>query len=100
MNNQEKAYEIMKIVFKEVSEISGIEELGQCNENTILFGPGAKIDSLNLVSLVVDLESKLSEKFSQEISLTDDRAMTREISPFDTFGSLKNYIEELVSEIY
>lgn len=99
MNKSEKILKIMLDAFKEIAEQNSEIEIKKYDDNLILFGAGATIDSLTLVSLIVDLESKISEEFSCEISLTDDRAMTREISPFDTFGSLKSYIEELVSEI-
>jgi acyl carrier protein len=66
------------------------------NENTILFGSGSTIDSLTLVSFIVDLESLLSEEYSQSISLTDDRAMTREKSPFNSIIDLAEYIEEII----
>jgi acyl carrier protein len=98
MSKTEKVLEIMLDAFKEISEQDTGFDIGQCKDEMILFGAGATIDSLTLVSLIVDLESKISENFLIEISLTDDRAMTREISPFDTFGSLRNYIEELISE--
>ena len=98
MSEAEKVLNIMFEAFEEISEHDMGLDLGKCNDEMILFGAGATIDSLTLVSLIVDLESKVSEFFSIEISLTDDRAMTREISPFDTFGSLRIYIEELITE--
>lgn len=99
MNNKNEILKIMLSAFEDVSEQDGGINIALCNDDMVLFGEGATIDSLTLVSLIVDLESKISDKFCCEISLTDDRAMTREISPFDTFGSLREYIEELISEI-
>lgn len=99
MNNTTKVLKLMLEAFNELKSQNQAIEINKFDDNLILFGSGATIDSLTLVSLIVDLESKISEEFSYEISLTDDRAMTREVSPFDTFGSLKSYIEELVSEI-
>ena len=98
MSREDKILEIMMEAFKEILEQNDEFDSSQFEDSLILFGAGATIDSLTLVSLIVDLESRISEYFLVEISLTDDRAMTREISPFDTFGSLKSYIEELVSE--
>lgn len=66
------------------------------NNETILFGQGSTIDSLTLVSFIVDLESLLSDEFSQTISLTDDRAMTREKSPFNSVNDLAEYIVEII----
>jgi len=66
------------------------------NNNTILFGPGSTIDSLTLVSFIVDLEEILSNEFSQDISLTNDKAMTREKSPFSSIDDLAAYIIEVI----
>lgn len=65
---------------------------------TPLFGSNAEIDSLSLVSLIVDVETALNCEHDLEISLTDDRAMTREISPFSDVHALKEYILELIKE--
>lgn len=65
---------------------------------TALFGPDAALDSLSLVSVIVDVESGISELLGYSISLTDDRAMSQEISPFDTVESLLNYVMLLANE--
>ena len=66
---------------------------------TPLFGPDAQLDSLSLVSVIVDVETALTLKWNAPISLTDDRAMSREISPFDDVGTLTDYVMELLSEM-
>lgn len=63
--------------------------------NTKLFGVGSLIDSLTLVSFIVELETVFSTEFNMEIVLTDDRAMTREKSPFESVQELANYIAEI-----
>ena len=68
------------------------------DQNTILFGNGSNIDSLSLVSIIIDLETAFSDDYELEISLTDDKAMMREKSPFDSVKSLVDYINELVNE--
>ena len=98
MLENKKIQLIMFDVFKNTLDQLGQSESIECNDQTILFGAGATIDSLTLVSFIVDLEGSLSDHFGKDISLTDDRALTREVSPFDTFGSLKNYIHELFAE--
>lgn len=82
---------------KMLNETLSPEKQFEINLNTIIFGKGSSIDSLSLVSLIIDLEMSFSEEFGHTISLTDDRAMTREISPFDTITSLTDYIYELVN---
>lgn len=65
---------------------------------TRLFGSEAVIDSLSLVSLIVDVETEASELTGQPISLTDERALNREESPFTDPDSLADYIAELANE--
>lgn len=62
--------------------------------DTRLFGPGSPIDSLTLVSFIVELEARFSEQ-GVDLVLTDDRAMTREKSPFDSVNDLADYIVEI-----
>jgi acyl carrier protein len=71
----------------------------EVNEDTVLFGLGSQIDSLSLVSVIVDLEMHYATELDVEFSLTDDRAMTRSISPFDSAKNLVDYIYELISEL-
>lgn len=63
---------------------------------TQLFGPGAALDSLALVSLIVDVETGVSDTFGREVSLTDDTAMSREESPFASVAALSKYIMEML----
>jgi acyl carrier protein len=93
--------EILKIVLNQVEQINDTFPEDQkivVNETTILFGNGSSIDSLSLVSIIVDLEMIFSSDYNKEISITDDRAMTREISPFDSVASLVDYIFEIINE--
>jgi len=57
------------------------------------------LDSLELVSYIVDVEQRLKEKHKLEISLADERAMSRSRSPFRNIGTLLDYICELVGEV-
>ena len=67
------------------------------DNKTILFGKNANIDSLSLVSIIVDLETIFNDDFGIELSLTDDRAMMRKISPFESVSALVDYIDELIN---
>ena len=82
-----------------INEERGPDEQLNIDLNTRLFGADAVLDSLSLVSVIVDVESAVSEQAGHEISLTDDRAMSQEISPFSDVNSLAAYIELLISEV-
>jgi acyl carrier protein len=65
---------------------------------TRLFGADAELDSLALVSVIVDVEDAVSTASGRTIALTDDRAMSQETSPFTDVQALTAYVVELLSE--
>jgi acyl carrier protein len=68
------------------------------NDETCLFGNNSVLDSLSLVSVIVDLETMVSDQFDKTISLTDDQAMGRDPVPFVNVKALRTYILELLME--
>jgi acyl carrier protein len=96
--NKEKILDIVIENVLNLMETFPSDQQFSVDENTVLFGKDSLIDSLSVVTVIVDLETLFASDYGQEISLTDDRAMTRAISPFDTVRSLVDYIEELVNE--
>lgn len=63
---------------------------------TPLFGAGANLDSLGLVSLVMRVEKKLQEEANWVVTLVDEKAMSQRRSPFLTVGTLVEYIATLI----
>jgi len=88
---------VEKIVFSIISSNTEDLNIGIINSDTLLLSEGSDIDSMTIVSIVVDLESKLSDVFQKEISLSDEKAMTREKSPFKNIKNLIEYILELLN---
>ena len=74
------------------------EQQIEVRSTTVLFGVDAEIDSLALVSLVVDVESELHSRLGLDIALVDDRAMNRDVLPFTNVQTLRDYIVELAAE--
>lgn len=66
--------------------------------DTTLFGVDAAIDSLSIVSLIVDLETTLNSEFGLDVALADDRAVSQPVSPFTNVQTLKRYILEIAAE--
>jgi acyl carrier protein len=62
---------------------------------TPLFRDDARIDSLGLVSLIVDVESTLNTEHGLELCLADDRALARPQSPYATVETLRDFVLEL-----
>ncbi len=76
-----------------------LDQVGKKTENldasTRLVGGKAVLDSLNLVTLIADLEQDLEERFGMVVTIADERAMSREKSPFRSVESLSAYICEI-----
>lgn len=66
--------------------------------DTTLFGVDAALDSLEFVSLITDVETTMNLEYDLGISLADDRAMSRPVSPYTTVTSLRDYVLELAAE--
>ena len=66
--------------------------------DSVLFGAGGVLDSVDFVSLVVDIEQMVEDKFGQVVGLADTRAMSQKNSPFRTVGTLAAYIEARLKE--
>jgi len=93
--------EIFEIVFSQLNVLNDTlpeDQKFTVRNDTILFGRGSSIDSMSLVSVIVDLEDYFFDEKGLEISLTDDKAMTREISPFDNVNNLVDYLYEITNQ--
>lgn len=86
---------------------SSINYVNQMLENKIpvelgkscpLFGEGGVLDSMSLVTLIVDLEERLEQNFNQPFILASEKAMSQKRSPFLTVGALSDYVESIIME--
>jgi len=66
-------------------------------EHTRLYGPHGLLDSLRLVSLVLDLEQSVNERLGTAITIADSRAMSQQRSPFRSVGSLADYVVQTLA---
>lgn len=65
---------------------------------TRLFGSESALSSIDMVNLLVDIESLIEDKLNISITIANEKAMSRKNSPFKTVQSLADYIKELVEE--
>lgn len=73
-------------------------ELNNPTNKTRLYGEKSVLDSMGLVYLITDIEEKISDKFSKNIVLADEKAMSQKTSPFRDVESLTKYIQNLLEE--
>lgn len=68
------------------------------DENTRLIGRASVLDSMGLVTLIVEVEQRLEADYDLVVVLADDRAMSQTRSPFLSVGSLADYVMQLAAE--
>ena len=74
------------------------QQIKNLDKSTRIIGRKAVLDSLGLVSVIVDIEQKLSDVYAIDVTIADERAMSQEKSPFRTVGSLVEYVSLLLQE--
>ena len=88
---------IYKVLHALNQERSADEQIA-IGPSTCVFGEESLLDSLSLVSVIVDLETQVSDTFEKSVSLTDDRAMSRDPVPFTDVTAMQQYLLELLAE--
>ena len=88
----EKIYKIIVSSMLETSDLSG----NDLNNDTPIFGGESNIDSLGLVTLLVNIEQKIEDEMNVNITIADAAAMSQKNSPFRTLDSLSSYLETLL----
>ncbi|HLN60228.1 MAG TPA: hypothetical protein VK464_01660 [Symbiobacteriaceae bacterium] len=94
---REEVAEVLRDAVEAFNTVHG-EKLLVFAPETPLFGHGAPLSSLDLVMFLVEVEGRLADQFGLERSLSDDRAMSQQRSPFRTIATLTDYIVTLASE--
>lgn len=96
--DKHKVLESIYAAIDEVNAISTEDKHLDKSATTVLFGEDGRLDSLGLVSLIVEVEGQIETDFDSSVSLADERAMSRRTSPFRNVDSLASYIVELLDE--
>ena len=91
---------ILSCLRETLSEINEENNPPQDSLNTSihLIGRQAVLDSMGLVTAIVNIEQKLNEDYGLTITIADERALSQKNSPFRTVKSLCDYISLLIQE--
>src|SRR5258708_24542330 len=61
-----------------------------------LYGSSSKLESIDLIGFIIEVEEKVKEEFGVPITIADEKAMSQKHSPFLTLGSLTEYVADLL----
>lgn len=88
----------LKVIYDALTNLNLEREGGRqvpLAPETALFGRNSLLDSLALVSVIVDVETGLSDLLGEPVNLTGEDALSRERSPFTDVRSLCAFILHL-----
>jgi hypothetical protein len=87
--------ELEKLIFTILLEFikdNDIDFDNELNNETRLIGSAGILDSMDLVSFIIELEESINSTFSIEIELANDSVMSNRTSPFINISTLADYI--------
>ena len=96
MNNQ-----IREAIYHAVddhNQQSASDQQLEKSPSAVLFGNKGQLDSLGLVSFIVEVEQKIETDLGIAIVLADERALSHKHNPFASLQDLENYIATLIKE--
>jgi len=98
LSNHER---ILGAVYRAVDELNKQLPKGVLVEKSLatpLYGKSGKLESIDVVTLIMEVEDQVRDEFGASITIADDRAMSQENSPFLTIQTLTDYVSELLKE--
>jgi acyl carrier protein len=61
-----------------------------------LYGTGGKLESLDFVTFIMEVEEKIKTEFGVDLTIADENLLSKEKSPFSNLRTLIEYLEELL----
>ncbi len=98
MTARNKILKGIYVAIDEVNEQLPEDQNLEKSLETVLLGSSGKLESINLVNLLVAIEENIEETFGIPISITDERAVSEKNSPFRTVETLCNFVLNLLDE--
>ncbi len=100
---------VSQAVFSAVDELNKQLPAGVSVEKSLdapLYGAGGKLESLDFVTLIMEVEEKINAEFGTtitiadgtNITIADEDLLSKAKSPFSTLRTLIEYLEELLKQ--
>ena len=85
--------QVYDIVFKAIKELYVFNELEiELTDESIIFGQGSDLDSLDLVNGLLTIESEIAAQLNVSIEVIDEDSIISEDSPFQNIESLTRFL--------
>jgi acyl carrier protein len=98
MPDQER---IVKAVYAAVDELNQQLPTGVSVDKSLdaaLYGATGKLESLDFVTFIMEVEEKIKAEFGVDITIADENLLSKDKSPFSSLRTLIEYLEELLKQ--
>jgi acyl carrier protein len=92
---------IAKAVYAAVDELNEQLPKGVQIDKSLdapLYGSTGKLESLDFVTLIMEVEEKINAEFGTDITIADENLLSKEKSPFSTLETLIDYLNEVLAK--
>jgi acyl carrier protein len=92
---------IAKAVYAAVDELNEQLPAGVSVEKSLdapLYGANGKLESLDFVTLIMEVEEKINAEFGTDITIADENLLSKQKSPFSSLRTLIEYLEEVLAQ--
>src|SRR2546430_9920325 len=92
---------ITKAVYLAVDALNAELPAGVSVEKSLdapVYGAGGKLESLDIVTLIMEVEEKINAEFDTSITIADEHLLSKQDSPFSSVRTLIEYLEKLLKE--
>lgn len=92
---------ILKAVYDAIDELNAQLPPGVSVEKSLdapLYGASGKLESLDFVTLVMEVEEKIKAEFGVDITIADEHLLSKEQSPFSSVRTLVEYLKEVLEQ--
>jgi D-alanine--poly(phosphoribitol) ligase subunit 2 len=93
--------QIVAAVYRAIDELNKQLPKGVHVEKSLdapLYGKNGRLESIDVVTLIMEVEDQIRDELGISITIADDRAMSQQNSPFLTIQTLTDYVTELLTE--
>lgn len=98
MADRDQVLECLYRAIEEINDLNEGERRLEPKADTVLFGDEQGFDSINLVRFIVACEDEVNDTFDTDVSLTDDKALSRHKSPFRSVGAFADFVISVLDE--
>ncbi len=92
---------ITQAVYLAVDELNSQLPPGVSVEKSLeapLYSAGGKLESLDFVTLIMEVEEKINAEFGTNITIADENLLSKQKSPFSTLATLIEYLDETLKQ--